>query len=60
MTGREIAENILGLISDGINDVETIAMELDTDEETIRCCVSDLIEDGELVYNETGGLELSA
>ena len=59
MTGQEMQEAILGMIEEGINDVETIAMELDTDEETIRCCVSELVEDGELVYNETGGLELS-
>jgi len=45
------------MIEEGINDVETIADELDTDEETVRCHVSDLIEDGKLAYNETGGLE---
>jgi predicted transcriptional regulator len=45
------------MIEEGINDVETIADELDTDEETVRCCVTDLIEDGKLAYNSTGGLE---
>jgi len=57
MTGQEMQEAILGMIEEGINDVETIADELDTDEETVRCHISDLIEDGKLAYNETGGLE---
>ena len=59
MTGQEMQEAILDLIEDGINDVETIADELDTDEETVRCCVTDLIEDGTLAYNSTGGLEIA-
>jgi DNA-binding NarL/FixJ family response regulator len=57
MTGQEMQQAILGMIEEGINDVETIADELDTDEETVRCHVSDLIEDGKLAYNSTGGLE---
>lgn len=57
MTGQEMQNAIVGMIEEGINDVEIIADELDTDEETVRCYVSDLIEDGKLRYNETGGIE---